>query len=43
MPYICANCGKAIKSLEKFVRCTYCGHRILLKSRPNLSREIPTD
>lgn len=43
MAYVCAYCGKKIKQLDNFVRCTYCGYRILIKGRPNLSREITTD
>jgi DNA-directed RNA polymerase subunit RPC12/RpoP len=43
MAYKCAKCGKEIKQIENFVRCIYCGSRILLKSRPNLYKEITTD
>ncbi|MGI0134613.1 MAG: DNA-directed RNA polymerase subunit P [Candidatus Micrarchaeaceae archaeon] len=43
MAYVCAYCGKKIKTLDNFVRCTYCGYRILIKGRPNLAREITTD
>jgi DNA-directed RNA polymerase subunit RPC12/RpoP len=43
MPYKCVNCGKEIKQLENFVRCRYCESRILLKSRPNIAKEITTD
>lgn len=43
MAYICARCGKKQKQTDNFVRCSYCGYRILVKSRPNLSREIPTE
>ncbi|MCL4362901.1 DNA-directed RNA polymerase subunit P [Candidatus Marsarchaeota archaeon] len=43
MAYICASCGKESKSLEKFVLCPYCGGRMMLKKRPNVSREVSTD
>ncbi len=43
MAYVCSHCGKKLKSLEKFVRCTYCGNRILIKERPNLAKEVSTD
>ncbi|MGD0729243.1 MAG: DNA-directed RNA polymerase subunit P [Candidatus Micrarchaeaceae archaeon] len=43
MAYICIKCGKKQKGLESNVRCSYCGSRILLKSRPNLAREVSTD
>jgi DNA-directed RNA polymerase subunit RPC12/RpoP len=43
MAYICAYCGKKIKQLDNFIRCSYCGYRILVKSRPNLAREVSTD
>jgi DNA-directed RNA polymerase subunit RPC12/RpoP len=43
MAYVCAHCGKKIKQLDQFVRCSYCGSRVLVKGRPNLAREVPTD
>jgi DNA-directed RNA polymerase subunit RPC12/RpoP len=43
MAYVCAHCGKKIKEMEGSIRCPYCGHRVFLKSRPNLAREISTD
>ncbi len=43
MVYVCAHCGKSIKQLDQFVRCSYCGSRVLVKKRPNLAREISTD
>jgi DNA-directed RNA polymerase subunit RPC12/RpoP len=42
MAYICMKCGKRLKMLEGFVRCNYCGSRVLTKQRPNLSKEVPT-
>ncbi len=43
MPYVCIHCGKKIKQMGNFVRCEYCGSRVMVKSRPNLSREASTD
>ncbi len=43
MAYVCAKCGKKVKIVDNFTRCTYCGARILLKERPNLAKEVPTD
>ncbi len=43
MAYVCAYCGKKVKQLEGFIRCTYCGYRILIKSRPSIAREVPAD
>ena len=43
MPYICTHCGKKITQIENFVRCQYCGSRILIKSRPNIPRTASTD
>ncbi|HII53686.1 DNA-directed RNA polymerase subunit P [Candidatus Micrarchaeota archaeon CG08_land_8_20_14_0_20_49_17] len=42
--YICMQCNNEMKSLEeKFVRCSYCGCRILFKKRPPLAKEVSTD
>jgi DNA-directed RNA polymerase subunit RPC12/RpoP len=44
MAYVCLNCGKKAKSIEKsFIRCQYCGYRVLAKERSSLAREISTD
>ncbi|MCL4379030.1 MAG: DNA-directed RNA polymerase subunit P [Candidatus Marsarchaeota archaeon] len=43
MAYVCVHCGKKIKQLDNFIRCQYCGSRVIVKSRPNLSREVKTD
>ena len=44
MPYVCLHCKKVIKVLEKnFVRCPYCGYRVLSKQRSSLAKEVPTD
>ncbi len=43
MAYYCLHCGKKIKQLEtKFIRCQYCGYRVLAKERSSLAREIST-
>ncbi|MCD6279406.1 DNA-directed RNA polymerase subunit P [Candidatus Micrarchaeota archaeon] len=44
--YICGNpkCRKEIKVLDpKFIRCPYCGYRIVYKKRAPIAREISTD
>ncbi len=43
MAYVCSHCGKKIKQLDQFVRCSYCGSRVLVKGRPSLSVEASTD
>jgi DNA-directed RNA polymerase subunit RPC12/RpoP len=43
MAYVCTKCGKKTKQLDNSARCQYCGSRINVKSRSNLSREITTD
>jgi DNA-directed RNA polymerase subunit RPC12/RpoP len=43
MAYVCSKCGKKMKTIDNYTRCTFCGARILLKERPNLSKEVSTD
>ncbi|MHB1829958.1 MAG: Rpo12/RPC10 RNA polymerase subunit family protein [Candidatus Micrarchaeaceae archaeon] len=43
MAYVCLHCGKEVKSLEKFIRCQYCGYRVLAKKRSALAKEVSTD
>ncbi|MGC8567743.1 MAG: DNA-directed RNA polymerase subunit P [Candidatus Micrarchaeia archaeon] len=43
MAYTCVKCGKVINKIGNFVRCPYCGGKILVKSRPQIPREIKTD
>ncbi len=43
MPYICLHCAKEVKNLEKFIRCPYCGYRVLAKRRSSLAKSVPTD
>ncbi len=43
MGYVCAKCGKKIKTLDKFARCAFCGNRILVKERPNVAKEVSSD
>jgi DNA-directed RNA polymerase subunit RPC12/RpoP len=41
MPYICLHCRKEVKALEKnFIRCPYCGYRVLSKKRSTLAKEV---
>jgi DNA-directed RNA polymerase subunit RPC12/RpoP len=42
MPYICLHCGREAKSLDKFIRCQYCGYRVLAKKRSSVSKEVST-
>lgn len=42
--YVCFECKKDIEKIDtKFVRCPYCGCRILFKKRPPIVKEISTD
>ncbi|MGC8586075.1 MAG: DNA-directed RNA polymerase subunit P [Candidatus Micrarchaeia archaeon] len=43
MAYVCAHCGKKIKDPGQFIRCPYCGYRVLIKARPNIPKEVSTD
>lgn len=43
MAYICLHCKREVKSLEKFIRCPYCGYRVLVKARSSLAKEVSTD
>ncbi len=43
MGYACSRCGRKVKLIDQFIRCTYCGSRVLIKERPNIAREISTD
>ncbi len=44
MAYVCLHCKREIKTLEKnFVRCPYCGYRVLGKKRSSLAKEVTTD
>jgi DNA-directed RNA polymerase subunit RPC12/RpoP len=43
MAYICAKCKRKQKASDTGVRCSYCGSRMIVKSRPNISREVKTD
>ena len=35
--------GKEAKSLDKFIRCQYCGYRVLAKKRSSLAKDVSTD
>lgn len=42
--YVCMKCRKKITKLAtKFVRCPYCGCRVLYKERAPVAKEISTD
>jgi DNA-directed RNA polymerase subunit RPC12/RpoP len=43
MPYVCSHCGKRIKQFDGFIRCVYCGSRVLTKERPGIAKEVSTD
>lgn len=43
MGYVCSRCGRKTKLVDNFIRCTFCGSRVLTKERPNLAREVTTD
>ncbi len=43
MAYVCKKCGKKIKEVKNFVRCEYCGGKVLVKERSSVVREISTD
>jgi DNA-directed RNA polymerase subunit RPC12/RpoP len=43
MVYVCAHCGKKVKQLDNYVRCSYCGYKVLVKARPSVPREVSTD
>jgi DNA-directed RNA polymerase subunit RPC12/RpoP len=42
--YKCWKCKKTIKSLdEAFIRCPYCGSRILFKERPPIAKDVKAE
>lgn len=42
--YRCLKCKKSIKQLDEvFVRCPYCGCRVLFKERPPVAKDVKTD
>ncbi|MFP3278764.1 MAG: DNA-directed RNA polymerase subunit P [Candidatus Micrarchaeota archaeon] len=43
MAYVCLQCGRQIKDIKNFVRCPYCGYRVVAKERSSIAREISTD
>ncbi len=40
--YKCLNCGREIdpESIEKKIRCPYCGYRIVIKVRPKTVKKV---
>lgn len=43
MDYICDKCGKKVDEGDKYIRCRFCGSRIITKKRQNMAREVSTD
>ncbi|MGC8662525.1 MAG: DNA-directed RNA polymerase subunit P [Candidatus Micrarchaeia archaeon] len=43
MAYVCLQCGKQIKEVTNFIRCPYCGYRVVVKERAPIAREVSTD
>ncbi len=42
--YVCFDCGKNIENIDpNFVRCPFCGCRILFKKRLPIAKEVKTD
>jgi DNA-directed RNA polymerase subunit RPC12/RpoP len=42
--YTCWKCKKSVKDLdESFVRCPYCGCRVLFKERQPIAKEVKAD
>jgi DNA-directed RNA polymerase subunit RPC12/RpoP len=42
--YRCSKCRQSIKELDEiFVRCPYCGNRVLFKERPPVAKEVSSD
>ncbi len=41
--YICRNCGKKIKDIDKFVTCPYCGSKIIVKERPPIAKTVKAE
>lgn len=40
--YKCGKCGKEFENVE-FIRCPYCGNKVLFKRTPPLARKVSTD
>ncbi len=42
--YVCAKCGREFKEAElTFIRCTYCGGKLLFKKTPPTVKKVKTD
>lgn len=44
MSYVCASCHREYKDEElEFVRCAYCGSKVLFKRTPPTAKVVRTD
>jgi len=42
--YVCPKCGKKFQTGElEFVRCPYCGAKVLFKETPPTAKKVSTD
>jgi len=42
--YVCSNCGKEFKYDElQFIRCPYCGSKVLFKKTPPTVKKVKAD
>ncbi|MFH0836269.1 MAG: DNA-directed RNA polymerase subunit P [Candidatus Micrarchaeota archaeon] len=42
--YVCSNCGKELDSSElEFIRCPYCGNKVLFKKTPPVLKKFSSD
>jgi DNA-directed RNA polymerase subunit P len=39
--YQCGSCGKDVEiNADEPIRCPFCGHKILIKKRPRISKRV---
>jgi DNA-directed RNA polymerase subunit RPC12/RpoP len=44
MPYVCVSCKREYGDDElEFVRCAYCGSKVLFKKTPPTAKVVKTD
>jgi len=42
--YFCLRCGKKFSDEElEFIRCSYCGGKVLVKETPPVAKRLKTD
>jgi len=42
--YVCPKCGKKFSDEElEFIRCSYCGAKVLFKETPPVAKKFRTD